>query len=145
MSKRLAAVTAVLCFCAGAADAQQNRQGRPQSNTQPQAPVALFLFGGESNRTYLGCLNCDEFHADSVRNEYGRYGSPYSATSILNPYGPYGGPFAPMSPCNPFGQRPPRVVDSEGRFYGVLTVNEHAHQRLTDSRINRWLNIVCRD
>ena len=38
-----------------------------------------------------------------TREEYGRYGSPYSSDSINNPYGA-GSPYRSDSPNNPYGE-----------------------------------------
>ena len=54
------------------------------------ATTRLLIFGGDNNRVFLGCLSCSEFDSDSVYNQYGDYGSIYSATSILNFYSEYG-------------------------------------------------------
>ncbi len=30
----------------------------------------LLLFGGDNNKEFLGCLNCSEYHSNSVWNDY---------------------------------------------------------------------------
>lgn len=83
----------------------------------------VLLFGGENNKQFLGCVNCSEYDAASINNEFGRYGSRYSATSIWNEYGVYGSRYSQSSPMNPYASNPPVVVDRSGRFYGYLTNN----------------------
>src|SRR5689334_20529811 len=65
----------------------------PMPRNYPAAPPSigiaggqakLMIFGGAGHRVYLGCLNCSEYAADSVRNTYGTHGSAYSAESIFN-------------------------------------------------------------
>lgn len=55
-----------------------------------QSGAKLMIFGGFDHKTYLGCLNCNEYAADSVFNSYGSNGSPYSAQSIWNRYSEFG-------------------------------------------------------
>src|ERR671921_96370 len=54
--------------------------------------------------TYLGNVTHNVFDPDSLANEYGEYGNPYSAKSIFNQYGTYGNP---LSPYNQFSRTPP--------------------------------------
>jgi hypothetical protein len=46
----------------------------------------LLLFGGDSHKVFLGCINCSKYDAASVWNAYGSHGSRYSAESIWNKY-----------------------------------------------------------
>jgi hypothetical protein len=93
------------------------------------AAQALLLFGGENHDVFLGCLNCSEYDADSIWNEYGTYGSSYNSQSIWNEYGTYGNTYSNYSPWNEYASYPPVVVDEEGNFYGYLTVNEYKSKR----------------
>lgn len=103
----------------------------------------LMLFGGDGHRTFLGCVNCSEYDPDSIFNEYGTFGSPYSATSIRNTYGEFGSPYSLYSACNPYASDPPVIVDSQGNFYGRLTVNEFHVERTHNQRLLGWLGAVC--
>jgi len=58
----------------------------------------LHLYGGENNKQYLGCLNCNNYDSDSIWNEYGTYGSSYNSNSIWNEYGTYGNKYNSYSP-----------------------------------------------
>jgi hypothetical protein len=60
-----------------------------RSNSTSQT-AKLMIFGGENHKTYLGCLTCSEYETDSVRNNFGDNGSPYSSSSIWNHYSEYG-------------------------------------------------------
>ena len=103
----------------------------------------LMVFGGDNHKTYLGCLSCSEYAADSVFNEYGPSGSRYSQTSILNPYSPYGSPYSQHSACNPHASDPPVIVDQDGKFFGRLTVNAYHPQATSMSNMKDWLAGVC--
>jgi len=90
---------------------------------------ALHLFGGSDGDDYLGCLNCNIYESNSIWNEYGTYGSSYNSESIWNEYGTYGNEYNSSSPWNAYSTNPPGIYDSEGVFYGYLTVNEYMHNR----------------
>lgn len=116
----------------------------------PSAQVAavvnprLMIFGGSGHKVYLGCLNCSEYAADSVRNEYGSHGSPYAVDSIFNSYGQYGSPYAMYSACNQYANDPPVIVDQDGAFYGRLTMNQYHAQRTRNEDLIEWLQqSVC--
>lgn len=104
----------------------------------------LMIFGGDDHKVYLGCLNCSQYAVDSVHNEYNSYGSQYSATSIFNRYGVYGSPYSNTSACNQYANQPPAIVDSDGNFYGRLTLNEYHPQASKNETLVAWLtNSVC--
>lgn len=60
---------------------------------------------------YLGNLSANKFDADSVHNEYGRYGSEYSPTSIKNPYSKWGSPYSNSSVNNEYATQAPIIID----------------------------------
>jgi hypothetical protein len=106
--------------------------------------VKMMIFAGPEHQTYLGCLNCSQYQADSVFNQYGEHGSPYSSTSIWNHYGDFGSPYTPYSACNPNATDPPVIVDQSGNFYGRVTVNQYATGIGTGARLYDWLeSTVC--
>lgn len=88
-------------------------------------PPRLFLRSGDGRNEYLGCLTCDERDVNSIANPNGPYGHDQSELSIWNPQGPYGSPASEYSPWNRSGSSPPRIVDAEGNFYGMFTVNRN--------------------
>jgi hypothetical protein len=89
----------------------------------------FYLYGGQNNDEYLGCLNCNNYDKNSIWNEYGAYGSSYNSKSIWNKYGTYGNEYNAKSPWNAYGSNPPVIVDKEGNFYGYFTVNEYNTNR----------------
>lgn len=94
-----------------------------------QQHVDLLLFGGESHKTFLGCLNCNRYSSSSVCNAYGSHGSKYNADSIWNKYGAFGSKYSAQSPWNKYATDPPVVVDDDGNFYGYLTSNRYEAKR----------------
>lgn len=90
---------------------------------------ALHLMGGRDGADYMGCLNCDSYDSNSIWNEYGTYGNSYNPKSIWNEYGTYGNEYNSYSPWNAYSSNPPGIYDSDGGFYGYLTVNEYMRDR----------------
>jgi len=104
------------------------------------------IFGGQDHATYLGCLNCAEYSHDSVLNEYGSNGSRYSNSSIWNHFNQFGSAYSNFGACNAYANDPPVIVDSEGNFYGRLTVNQYHSQVGIGKNYYEWLeNSVCKD
>jgi len=131
------------------------RQGVPQTITAPPAASSqphrysspkLMIFGGEDHGTYLGCLNCSQYAADSVLNRYGTYGSSYSTSSIWNHYNEFGSAYSNFGACNQYATDPPVIVDSDGNFYGRLTLNQYHAQIGAGKSYHDWLeNTVCNE
>jgi len=103
----------------------------------------LLLFGGPSHETFLGCIDCSRYDADSIMNPYGSHGSRYGSESIVNPYSSYGSRYSHYGACNPYATDPPVIVDRAGSFYGRLTMNRYHHQRTTNGQLLAWLAGVC--
>lgn len=101
------------------------------------------IFGGESHRTYLGCLTCSKYEADSILNSYGEHGSKYATESIFNVYGDFGSKYSNFSPCNPYATDPPVIVDDQGNFLGRLTVNRYHAQATRVGDLAVWIAGVC--
>jgi len=109
-----------------------------------QGPSKLLMFGGPHRQTYLGCLNCSQYATDSILNRYGLHGSAYSSESIWNPYSKFASAYSTYCACSPYASEPPVIVDSEGRFYGSLTLNIFHPQRGIGEQYYEWLqNAVC--
>ena len=106
-------------------------------------PEGLLVFGGDNNKTFLGCLVCPETDQDSLFNRFGTYGSRFAANSILNRFGPFGGKFAPYSPCNVYSTTPPVIVDADGENYGELTLNRDSARQAKIEGLNAWLAALC--
>lgn len=148
MVRRFALCTVLLTGCVAMTPEQQEQFqagiAALAAAQQPSAPQAKFMvFGGPDHRTYLGCLNCSEYAADSVLNSYGTYGSSYSMTSVYNSYGEYGSQYSMYSACSPYASDPPVIVDQAGNFYGRLTVNAFNTERVRDPTVIQWLEKTC--
>ena|SRR5438034_7943010 len=103
----------------------------------------LMVFGGQGHQTYLGCLSCSKYDAESVFNEYGAHGSQYGAESIMNPYSEFGSPYSATSACNPYASDPPVIVDGNGVYYGRLTVNTYRSDGPPNQELRAWLAAAC--
>jgi len=80
------------------------------------------IYSDEEEPQYLGTIS-DEFDAESIFNEFGRYGSEFSSESIWNDFGTYGSEFSPYSPFNQFSSSSPIIVKGR-KIIGRLTVNK---------------------
>ena len=106
-------------------------------------PAKLMIFGGTDHKVYLGCLNCSEYEADSVKNAYGTHGSAYSSESIFNHYSEYGSAYSNESACSEYASDPPVIVDQNGKYYGRLTLNRYQPEIGAGSGLMGWLSAVC--
>lgn len=117
-----------LLFFLGGCSAQQwgnvARAAAQGAAAAAAPPAKLMLFGGLNHQTYLGCLNCSEYATDSIFNSYGSKGSAYSGETIWNAFGQFGSAYSTYGACNPYASDPPVIVDSDGNYYGRLTLNE---------------------
>jgi hypothetical protein len=133
-----------VCGCASMGPALGGAlNGASQSfyaNTQPR----ILIFGGHDHTTYLGCMSCSEYAADSIMNKYGQHGSLYSSVSIWNHYSTFGSRYSSESACNRYANDPPVIVDSEGGYYGRLSVNEYHPKLGVGTKYMEFLNrSVC--
>jgi hypothetical protein len=112
------------------------------AGVSPLGVAPLLVFGGEGHKTFLGCLNCSKFDANSVMNEFGQYGSAYSTVSILNQFSEFGSPYSTHSACGPYASDPPVIVDRAGNYYGRLTVNRFADPTHVGNW-SAWISAVC--
>lgn len=101
------------------------------SELYPSKNQKLFLYGGENNKEYLGCLTCDEYDTESIWNAYGTYGSKYQTNSIWNAYGTYGSKYNSYSPWNEHSSTPPSIIDENNSFHGYFTINKYTDNRAT--------------
>lgn len=115
----------------------------PSLASAPNSNPKLMIFGGTDHNVYLGCLNCSKFATDSVFNEYGTHGSRYSSESIFNHYSQFGSPYSTDSPCNKYASDPPVIVDSNGNYYGHLTLNQYANDLGIGGQYTGWLAAIC--
>jgi hypothetical protein len=77
-----------------------------------------------ANKQLLGNITDNRFDRDSILNEYGPYGSVYSATSIFNKYSPYGSIYGQFSMHNPYSATPPQLF-IRGVELGVVSTNRY--------------------
>lgn len=90
---------------------------------------------------FLGKLTLNRYDSESISNQYGNYGSHYSATCIFNKYSSYGSPYSSLSPFNMYTSTPPAIY-LKGVFYGYLTKNNYiGGVRLDPDNIMSWLEI----
>jgi hypothetical protein len=132
-----------LCGCSPAAR-QNIASAISGAATGIAPPSKLMIFGGKEHSTYLGCLSCSGYAMDSVFNAYGDHGSRYSNESVWNHYSDFGSRYSDHGACNPYANDPPVIVDSDGKFYGRLTLNAYHPQVGAGARYHDWLmNTVC--
>ncbi len=105
--------------------------------------LKLMIFGGTRHETYLGCLTCSAYAADSIWNKYGSSGSAYSAESIFNHYSQFGSKYSTESACNQYATDPPVIVDQNGTYYGRLTLNRYAPSIGIGTEDMGWLAGIC--
>lgn len=119
-------------------------EGMAGSSDAQSGTAKLMVFGGFEHKTYLGCLNCSQYAADSVFNKYGQHGSRYSSESISNHFSEYGSAYSSYGACNPYGSDPPVIVDQSGRYYGRLTLNMYHAEVGAGANYYNWLKqTVC--
>lgn len=106
----------------------------------------ILIFGGSGNKDFLGCLTCSEVSSNSVFNDFSQYGWG-NGFGKWNPFGPYKNPFSSTSACNEFSSQGPVLVDKQGNFYGMLTINEFANKSICgfsgNANICRALKAMC--
>jgi hypothetical protein len=73
---------------------------------------------------YLGNLSANEFDSASIFNPFGA-GNPFSPNSVTNEFGTYGSPFSNQSAINPFATDAPRLYDRKGNYRGKLSTNQY--------------------
>lgn len=73
---------------------------------------------------FLGKITDNQYDRDSILNEYGPYGSPYSNTTIFNEYSPYGSPYGQYSINNPYCSTPPKLVIND-KLLGFVTKSQY--------------------
>ncbi|MEP6934027.1 MAG: hypothetical protein ABI988_08825 [Nitrospirota bacterium] len=86
--------------------------------------LVLLLFPLSVHAEYLGNLSADEYDPNSIANQYGA-SNPYSSDSITNQFGIYGNPYSNQSATNPYATDAPRIYDKEGHYRGKLSTNQY--------------------
>ena len=141
----LAAYAAAGCSAATWQGVAQGLADASAAQNAAASSAKLMLFGGPNHKTYLGCVNCNEFAPDSILNEYGLHGSKYAADSLVNQYSQFGSPYSSYGACSPYASDPPVIVDGNGRFYGRLTMNRYHPQATHNEGLLAWLAAICAD
>lgn len=89
-------------------------------------------------------MNCPDYYNTSVLNEFGDFGSQFSANSIWNHSADFGSWYSQYSVCNRFATDAPVIVDKAGDYYGRLTVNENYREIGIGTRYLDWVkDEVC--
>ena len=85
------------------------------------------IYGGTGNKSFLGCIGCNEFSSDSICNRFGTYGNEFSTNGMFNKFAGFGNEFSRKSPWNEFSTSNdvPVLVDKQGNFYGYFTINQY--------------------
>ena len=83
-------------------------------------PIGSTIYADDDQ--FLGIINTNALDADSIANQFGTYGNPFSSLSIWNDFGSYGSSFSPLSPWNQFASTPPTIWNGD-IFVAYLTTN----------------------
>ena len=118
--------------------AENNREKeRPEDELQAELKTAeeIMLLPGASyliaaDDQHLGIISSNKYHAASILNQYGTFGSKYSTTSIFNQYSQYGSKYGTYSLNNPYCSQPPRLY-LNGIFAGVVSENKFISDRIS--------------
>lgn len=95
-----------------------------------------FLLAADGN--FVGKLTTNIYDVESICNQYGVYGSRYSARSIWNQYSQYGSQYALYSAYNQYTMSPP-VIYLKGVKYGYLTKNTYKLNHVDPDYIVNWM------
>ena len=121
---------------AGAAVASTDREPGASDDYE------LLVFGGPLHEVFLGCL-CEGSRPHSIFNRIGEHGSDLSTISLRNKFSPYGSNHDDTSACNAAATHPPRVVTSDGKSLGLLTLNPSLKRRIEAPSVADWLRRMC--
>lgn len=84
----------------------------------------LLLMSVPSKAQYIGNYSDNHYAPNSTSNIYGA-GNPYGANSINNQFGRYGSPFSNQSVSNPYATDAPKLYDQNGNYHGKLSSNPY--------------------
>ncbi len=88
---------------------------------------------------FLGNLQFDEFDPNSLFNEFSVYRSETNKKSLFNEFGKYGDEFSDLSAFNPDADKPPKIINPEGKFIAYLTKNADVSPRVDPQGLSDWL------
>ncbi len=95
-----------------------------------------FLLAADGN--FVGKLTTNVYDQESICNQYGTYGSQYSAMSIWNQYSQYGSRYALYSVYNQYTMSPPAIY-LRGVQVGYLTKNTYKYKHIDPDNILVWM------
>lgn len=127
----LMAACVVGCVAPGMVGALQGYQSTTYSLAPKGTPPlsrTLKLVGQDGQ--FLGYINVSPDNPKSFLNDYGIYGSKYSATSIWNPYSQYGSKYSHLSAFNSDTTQPPMIYIGQV-FIAYLTMNKYLSPAIT--------------
>ncbi len=96
-----------------------------------------YILGADEQK--LGVVSSNQRAAMSICNQYGSYGSRYSASSVWNKYRQYGSPYSTMGAYNARGNKPPLIVFEGGAF--ILSKNPNMANRIDPDDL---FAVLCR-
>lgn len=100
---------------------------KQQAQNDPPARSGSYLVASDGQ--FLGKITTNNYDSESMLNQYGSYGSPYSPTSIFNKYSQYGNAYGQYSPYNPYSTTPPKLF-LNSKFFGNVAVNQYVRNRI---------------
>lgn len=92
------------------------------------------------NGVFLGNINGNRFDPDSLRNQFGDYGSKYNSMSIFNSYGEYGSVYGANSPYNSYAE--PLKIVKDGRVLGQISKNRFYEDSIDPDDFLQWLSTL---
>lgn len=98
---------------------------RQAHDKHPQGPSYLQA----TDEQFLGKITTNFYDKDSILNEYGPYGSPYSNTSIFNEYSDYGSSYGNNSVNNPYCASPPNLYINN-QLISPVSVNPYLQNKI---------------
>ena len=135
MKKAYFQVICLVCFILSNTLSNQTIKGQTKSQNPALEInycdfIDCYIFAQDSKTQYLGITSQNIYHAESIINDNGDYGSIYSSTSIRNSYSDYGSQYGSYSAYNSYALNPPiiykyNIVTKEYEKVAYLSKNEY--------------------
>lgn len=113
-----------------------------------QSERDILVFGGRDHDEFLGCINCSEYDAKSLWNEYSSYGLN-NKYGKWNRYGQHASAYSSTSACSEYASSPPILVDRAGNSYGYLSLSKFKHGSICavggNEQLCMALRVACSD
>jgi len=87
----------------------------------------------------LGNLHHDEFDPNSLFNEFSVFRSETNKKSMFNEFGKYGDDFSDLSAFNQDANKPPKIINKEGKIIAYLTKNKDFSPRINPRQLWDWV------